>query len=104
MKKTKQAIEITTFKLRNCTFSEFIEANKADMDGWLKKQKGFRSRHIAEEPDGTVIDMLFWDTAEHGTDAMHRIISETSHSKVHTMIDQGTVSWHIAEVGHFINL
>lgn len=104
MRKTKQAIEITTFKLQGCTFAEFIAVNKADIDNWLKKQKGFQSRHIAEEPDGTVIDMLIWDSAEYGTDAMHRIISETSHSKVHTMIDQGTVSWRIAEIGHSINL
>lgn len=104
MRKTKQAIEITTFKLQGCTFQEFITANKADIDGWLKKQKGFQSRHIAEEPDGTVIDTLIWDAAAQGTDAMHRIISETSCSKVHSMINHGTVSWRIAEIGHSINL
>lgn len=97
-----QALEITTFKLRGHTFKEFVEANKADIDGWLKKQKGFQSRHIIETQDKTVMDMVFWDTAAHGTEAMQRIISETSSSQVHLMIDQRTVSWNMYKVGHLI--
>lgn len=96
----RQAIEITTFKLRNGTFQEFIEANKADMDGWLKKQPGFQSRHIIETPEKTVMDLVFWNTVTQGTQAMHRIIHETAQSPVHSMIDQSTVSWNIYAVGH----
>jgi hypothetical protein len=98
-KNKTEGIEITTFKIKGCTFAEFIKAN-ADIDEWLKKQPGFQSRRITGKEDGTVVDMLIWDSVEEGTDAMHRIISETSNSKVHSMINQGTVSWNIYPVNH----
>jgi hypothetical protein len=97
-----QAVEITTFKLSGYTFDEFIEANKADIDGWLKKQKGFHSRMIIETEDKKVMDMVFWNNASLGTEAMHRLIKETSNSQVHLMIDHRTVSWNMYQVGHLI--
>jgi hypothetical protein len=100
-KNKKQGIEITTFKIKGCTFTAFIKAN-AGIDAWLKKQPGFQSRRIAEKEDGTVVDMLIWDSVEEGTDAMHRIIAETPGSKVHSLIDQGTVSWNMYPVHHTI--
>jgi DNA polymerase I-like protein with 3'-5' exonuclease and polymerase domains len=104
MSNKKHEVEITTFRLQSGTFKEFIKANMADIDGWLKAQKGFQSRTIAQQKDGTIVDMVWWDTAADGTDAMQRIISETATSKVHDMIDHGTVSWTIAETGHVVNL
>jgi len=100
-KKEKEAIEITTFKLRGHSCEAFILAN-ADVDAWLKRQPGFRSRRIAEREDGTVVDLLVWDSVENGTDAMHRIMSEMAHSAVHEMIDQRTVSWSCIAVRHQI--
>lgn len=97
-----QAIEITSFKLRGYTFKEFVDVNRKDIDDWLRRQGGFQSRHIMEGSDGTIMDLVFWDTAKQGTDAMHRIMSATSNSKVHSMIDQSTVSWNIYEVGHVV--
>jgi hypothetical protein len=102
-RKSKAAgIEITTFKIKGCSFVEFIKAN-ASIDEWLKKQPGFQSRRIAEGEDGTVVDMLIWDSVEEGTDAMHRIMAETSDSKVHSLINQGTVSWTMYPVHHTVN-
>lgn len=98
-----QAIEITRFKLRNYTLEEFVNVNKTDIDEWLKKQEGFQSRHIFETSDGTIMDIVFWNTSEQGTKAMHRIVTATSNSKAHLMIDQRTVCWNIYEVGHSIN-
>ena len=37
------AIEITTFELNGCSVKEFVAAN-AEVDAWLKRQPGFRSR------------------------------------------------------------
>ena len=100
--KTKtEGIEITTFKIKGCTFAKFINAN-ASIDEWLKKQPGFQSRRIAEKQDGTIVDMLIWDSVEEGTDAMNRIIAETSDSKVHSLINQETVSWNMYPVHHSI--
>ena len=100
-KNKKEGIEITTFKIKGCSFAAFIKAN-ASIDEWLKKQSGFQSRRIAEKEDGTVIDMLIWDSVEEGTDAMRRIISETSDSKGHSLINQETVSWSMYPAHHSI--
>ncbi|MES2486188.1 MAG: hypothetical protein V4581_09630 [Bacteroidota bacterium] len=97
------AIEITTFKLKGCTMKQFIEANK-DVDYFLKRQKGFRSRHMFLLKRDVVYDMLFWDTTHDGTAAMHRLMKELGNLPVHGMIDQNTVSWNIAPVEHFVNL
>ncbi|MGB7196595.1 MAG: hypothetical protein WBD81_24335 [Collimonas pratensis] len=95
----KEAIEITTFKLAGYSCADFIAAN-ADVDAWLKRQPGFRSRHVAEREDGTIVDMLLWDTVAHGTDAMQRLMDELADSPVHAMIDQDTVSWSVTPVRH----
>lgn len=95
-------LEMTTFKLeKGKTYENFITAN-ADVDTWLKKQPGFQSRHIAQQPDGTIIDALIWDSEADGTNAMHNLMSELSDSPVHDVIDQGTVSWNIYPVYHQI--
>lgn len=98
-----QAIELTTFKLNNCTIQQFITANK-EVDEFLKQQKGFVSRSIFELKKNIVHDLLIWENAEDGTNAMHRLMDELSNSAVHDLIDQSTVSWNIAPVEHFVNL
>jgi antibiotic biosynthesis monooxygenase (ABM) superfamily enzyme len=93
-------LEMTTFKLtKGNTYKDFITAN-ADVDQWLQKQPGFRSRHIAQRPDGTIMDALIWESEADGTNAMHRLMSELADSPVHDAIDQGTVSWNIYPVYH----
>lgn len=93
------AIEITTFQLNGGTCQEFIAAN-AELDIWLARQPGFQSRTMAEQKDGTIVDMLFWDSVAQGTASMHRLMDELRDSPVHGMIDQDTVSWSIAPVRH----
>jgi hypothetical protein len=93
-----EAIEITTFKLaKGLTVKDFVAAN-VDIDEWLRLQPGFQSRRIAELDDGSVIDVLIWDSAANGTDAAERIMAETGRSPVHAAIDQRSVTWRIAEV------
>jgi hypothetical protein len=96
-----EALEITTFKLNGQSCKEFIAAN-ADIDEWLKRQPGFRSRRIAERDDGTIVDMLIWDSAEEGRRAASGIMTEMGHSLVHGMIDQITVDWTVAPVRHWL--
>ncbi|CAA9202434.1 hypothetical protein FLA105534_04088 [Flavobacterium bizetiae] len=98
-----QAIELTTFKLNNCTIQQFITANK-EVDEFLKQQKGFVSRSIFELKKNIVHDLLIWENAEDGTNAMHKLMHELSNSAVHDLIDQSTVSWNIAPIEHFVNL
>jgi hypothetical protein len=102
MKKRQKIIpgvEITTFRLNGYTCEVFIAAN-ADIDEWLLRQPGFQSRHIAEQPDGTILDILHWDTVTAGTNAMTNLMNEMANSAVHEMIDQGTVSWNVYPVRH----
>lgn len=98
-----QAIELTTFKLNNFTLKQFIDANN-EIDNFLKRQKGFLSRSIFELKKGIVYDMLLWENAEDGTNAMNKLMTELSDSVVHDMIDQSTVSWNIAPIEHFLSL
>lgn len=95
-----QAIEITRFHLtQGLTIGDFIRAN-ADVDPWLSRQPGFVSRHIAQDADGEVIDILVWQSAAQGRAAARRLMSELADSPVHDTIDQGTVSWTVAPVFH----
>ena len=96
-----EAIEVTTFKLNGQSCKEFVAAN-ADIDAWLKRQPGFRSRRIAERDDGTIVDVLIWDSAEDGHKAASGVMTEMGHSPVHAMIDQSTVEWTVAPVRHRI--
>lgn len=97
-----QAIELTTFRLNNSTIEQFITANAA-IDEFLKRQKGFVSRSIFKLKKDIVYDLLVWETAEDGTYAMHKLMTELSDSVVHDLIDQSSVSWNIAPIEHFIN-
>ena len=93
-----EAIEITTFKLvAGRTAKDFVAAN-ADINEWLKRQPGFKSRRIAELDDGSIVDMLIWKSGANGSDAAARIMDEMGHSPVHAVIDQRSVVWRIAQV------
>ncbi|TCD10777.1 hypothetical protein EZ449_07775 [Pedobacter frigidisoli] len=100
MKDNTEAVEITTFKLNGYSCKQFIKANK-EIDEFLQRQKGFKSRRIFEQ-GSTIVDMLIWDDVETGTNAMHRLMAELSNSIVHDMIDQSTASWNISTVEHAI--
>jgi hypothetical protein len=96
-----EAIEVTTFRLNGQSCTQFVAAN-ADIDAWLKRQPGFRSRRIAERDDGTIVDVLVWASAEAGRNAASGIMTEMGHSPVHAMIEQRTVDWTVAPVRHSI--
>ena len=95
-----EAVEIVTFRLvRGVSFAEFVEANR-DVDAWLLRQPGFRSRRIGAQPGPCVVDVLLWDSEESARTAMHRLMDELSNSPVHALIDQDTVTWTVAGIRH----
>ena len=94
---TLDAVEVTTFRLKGCTLAEFVEAN-TEVDDWLRRQPGFRSRRIAERDDGAIVDLLVWDSVEAGETGASRLMSELAHAAVHSMIDQASVSWSVLQV------
>jgi hypothetical protein len=93
------AIEITSFRLRCCSPAQFIAAN-AELDVWLGRQPGFRSRTIAERADGFILDVLVWDSVELGEASAARLMDELRDSVVHTLIDMRTVTWTVSPVLH----
>jgi hypothetical protein len=95
-----EAIEIVTFRLaRGISFADFVAANR-EVDAWLKRQPGFRSRRIAQERGSCVVDVLLWDSETAAHTAMHKLMDELRNSPVHALIDQATVTWTVAEIGH----
>jgi hypothetical protein len=95
-----EAIEIVTFLLvQGVSFADFVEANR-DVDAWLALQPGFRSRRIAQEHGTRVVDVLLWDAEAAARVAMRRLMDELADSPVHALIDQATVTWTVARIGH----
>ena len=95
-----EALEITTFRLVAGVSCEDLVAANADVDAWLRRQPGFRSRRIAERDDHSIVDMLIWDTAAHGERAAARLLRDLKDSPVHGVIEQSNVVWTIATVRH----
>ena len=94
------AIELVTVHLvSSATFADFVAAN-GDVDAWLRAQPGFRSRHIARQDDGRIVDLLFWENAAMARAAMHRLMDELADAPVHGLIDGASVTWAVATVGH----
>ncbi len=93
------AIEVTTFELSGCTVAEFVAENK-EVDAWLKRQPGFRSRAIAMRADGSIVDVLRWASVAAGRDAAARLMTELASARVHELIKQDTVSWNVLPIIH----
>ncbi len=99
---TREAVEITTFRLApGLTMKDFIAAN-ADVDAWLAEQPGFILRRMCEQADGSVVDVLLWATARDGRRAASGIVSELAHSPVHAAIDPATVDWSLHPCRHAV--
>jgi len=97
-----QAIEVTTFKLKQgLTIEDFLTAN-IDVDAWLRKQSGFVSRRIAQRDDGVVVDVLVWTSVAEGEDGAARLMTELADSPVHAAIDQATVDWTVSPVHRLV--
>lgn len=95
-----QAIEITSFRLKDgLVAQDFLTAND-DVGPWLRRQPGFHLRIMVEQDDGTIIDMVIWDTARQASDSAGRLMRELADSPVHDVIDQTTVSWSISSIFH----
>ena len=97
----QEVLEITTFKLAGATAEAFLAANE-DINGYLKRQPGFRWRRIAFHDDGLVADIVAFDSAEQASRSADGIMTEMRSSPVHAMIDQTTVDWRIMPVLSYV--
>ncbi len=94
---TTEVIEVTTFKLAGHSGADFIAAN-TDINGYLKRQPGFRWRRIAQGDDGSIMDVVAFDSAEQAEASARGIMTDMRASPVHAMIDHSTVRWQIIPV------
>jgi hypothetical protein len=95
-----EGVEIVMFRLvRGATFAEFVDANR-EVDAWLQQQNGFKWRRIGEQPGRRVVDLLVWESEAAARAAMPKLMQELGDAPVHALIDQATVSWTVATVGH----
>ncbi|MEH0845578.1 hypothetical protein V6U81_24625 [Micromonospora sp. CPCC 205711] len=93
-----EALEMTTFRLvAGLTGADFVEANE-DINRYLRRQPGFRWRRITEDDDGTITDIVAWDSAADGRRSASGIMTEMADSPVHATIDHATVDFRIVPV------
>ena len=99
-----EALEMTTFRLvSGLTGGEFVKANE-DINDYLRRQPGFRWRRITEDDDGTITDIVAWDSAAAAQRSASGIMTEMAGSPVHATIDQATVDFRIVSVlQHVLN-
>ncbi|MCZ7374436.1 hypothetical protein [Micromonospora sp. WMMC250] len=95
-----EALEMTTLRLvPGLSGADFVEANK-DIDDYLRRQPGFRWRRITETEDGTITDIVAWDSVADGRRSASGIMTEMADSPVHATIDHSTVDFRIVPVLH----
>jgi hypothetical protein len=97
-----ETLEITTLRpAPGLTPADFIAANE-DVDAYLRVQPGFRWRRIAVRDDGTVVDIVAYDSREHAESGADGITGQLAGSPVHATIDHSTVDWRLTTVLHSV--
>lgn len=97
-----EILEVTTLRpAEGLSADDFIHAN-ADITEYLRRQPGFRWRRIAVAGDGTVIDIVAYDSMAHARSGAAGITGEMADSPVHATIDHGTVEWRLTTVSQHI--
>ena len=66
---------------------EIWSSGGAAVNGWLKRQPGFVSRHLAERDDGSFLDIVFWQSHEAALAASAKMMEEMAQDEAMTMID-----------------
>jgi hypothetical protein len=95
-----ETLEVTTLRpATGMTAADFIAAN-ADIDEYLKRQPGFEWRRILEHADGTIIDIVAYDSMEHARSGAAGISGEMAGSPVHGTINHASVDWKLTTVVH----
>jgi hypothetical protein len=98
-----EILEVTVLRpAAGLTADDFVAAND-DIDDYLRRQPGFRWRRIAVAEDGTVIDIVAYDSMARARAGAAGITGEMADSPVHDTIDHGTVQWRLTKVTHHVD-
>jgi hypothetical protein len=93
-----KAAEVTVFRLKQGLGSSHAIAAGRDIDAWLRRQPGFVSRTMLEEPDGSIMDVVVWKSEQDGQSSSERLMDETATSPFHDLVDPVSVRWYLAPV------
>jgi hypothetical protein len=97
-----EILEVTTLRLApGLTPEDFVAAN-ADINEYLKRQPGFEWRRILAREDGTILDIVAYDTIAHARAGASGITGEMGNSPVHATIDNSTVDWQLTTVLQYV--
>lgn len=90
--------QVTTLRpAPGLTPEDFVAAN-ADINEYLRGRPGFQWRRIVVRDDGTVLDIVAYDSIEHARSGAAGITGEMGGSPVHEAIDHATVDWQLTTV------
>ncbi|MFJ4692314.1 hypothetical protein [Streptomyces sp. NPDC088766] len=93
-----EILEVTTLRpAPGLTPEDFVAAN-ADINEYLRRRPGFRWRRIVVRDDGTILDLVAYDSIEHARSGAAGITGEMGGSPVHGAIDHRTVDWQFTTV------
>ena len=93
-----KAAEVTAFRLKPGLRSRQAISAGRDIDAWLRRQPGFVSRTLLEEPDGSIMDVVIWRSHQDGQKSSERLMAETATSPFHDLVDPASVRWYLAPV------
>ena len=97
-----EILEVTTLRpAPGLTPEDFVAAN-ADINEYLKRQPGFKWRRIVAREDGTILDIVAYDTIAHARAGASGITREMGSSPVHAAIDNSTVDWQLTTVLQYV--
>ncbi|MEU9240342.1 hypothetical protein [Streptomyces shenzhenensis] len=93
-----EILEVTSLRpAPGLTPEDFVAAN-ADINDYLKGRPGFRWRRIVVRDDGTILDIVAYDSIAHARSGAAGITGEMGGSPVHEAIDHTTVDWQFTTV------
>lgn len=95
-----ETLEVTTLRpAEGLTTADFVTAN-ADIDAYLQRQPGFQWRRILETGNGTIIDIVAYESMSEARSGAAGITGEMGDSPVHDTIDHASVDWNLTTVVH----
>lgn len=97
-----EILEVTVLRpAAGLTAKDFVAAND-DINEYLRNRPGFRWRRIAVAEDGTVVDIVAYDSMAQARAGAAGITGEMAGSPVHDTIDLDTVEWRLTTVHEHI--
>ncbi|OUR94082.1 hypothetical protein A9Q81_14915, partial [Gammaproteobacteria bacterium 42_54_T18] len=84
-------IEMVSFKLNDgVSPAVFIKASE-ELDNWVGQQSGFEYRALAQQEDGTWVDIVFWQSQAHAQQAGDAFMTAKESQNMMACIDKNSV-------------